>query len=237
MFKRRQRLKTNDSWAQPYPKGGSLFRIIGFKDGISLVYFDVETFADIIIAEYCLREIVQREQTLKNKIRIIQKIGTPEDLKKQAEQNKQAREILRRYSEAEYNLYGAELRLPIGTVHKEYHSLRQSSTWYLRQELVDDCAKRGGCCSRNCGCCQTRHEQAVRNKGLGHCTPSCGCCASERGFEYSAKETQSFVNDLKARLYSDSPAYAVQMAEAFFLLPSVDTGLFRTIRKLWVNKK
>ncbi|CAG8372372.1 unnamed protein product [Penicillium salamii] len=155
-------------------KGGPPVRVLNFYEGLRGVYFEAEVFADIIKAEYCLREIVQR-------------------------------------------------RLPIGTINNEYYSLRQSSTWYLRQELVNDCAKRGGCCSRNCECCQTRHERAVRNKGLGHCTPSCGCCTSERGFEYSAEEIQSFVDGLKAQLYNDNPAYTVHMAEAFFLLPPADT--------------
>ncbi|CAG8206507.1 unnamed protein product [Penicillium salamii] len=195
MFEGTERFRPNDRWGQPYrdEKGGPPVRVLNFYEGLRGVYFEAEVFADIIIAEYCLREI------------------------------QQATEILRRYSEAEYNLYAAEGRLPIGTINNEYHSLRQSSTWYLRQELVDDCAKRGGCCSRNCGCCQTRHERAVRNKGLGHCTPSCGCCTSERGFGYSAEENQSFVDGLKSQLYNDNPAYTVHMAEVFFLLPPADT--------------
>ncbi|CAG8022709.1 unnamed protein product [Penicillium salamii] len=226
MFDGTNRFKPNDTWGQPY-KGergkGSPLRTLNFYEGPRKVYFEAELFADILIAEYCLREIVQREQALKSKIMMTKKLGTCEDRHKGTEDQREAIKPLRRYSEAEYKLYVAEGKLPVGAIRISYDSLRQKRAWYLRQELVIDCARRGGCCSRNCGCCQTRHELAGRSKGLGHCTPSCGCCTNERGFEYSAAEIKSFVDDFRDQLYDDNPAYISHMAEVFFLLPSVDT--------------
>jgi hypothetical protein len=42
------------------------------------------------------------------------------------------------------------------------------------------CQMRGGCCSRNCGCC-SKERRTSRPKGrlqkhIGHCTHNCGCC-------------------------------------------------------------
>ncbi|CAG8928906.1 unnamed protein product [Penicillium salamii] len=226
LFDGTHRFKPNETWGQPY-KGkrgkGSPLRTLNFCEGARRVFLEAEFFADILIAEYCLREIVQREQTLKSKIMMKKKLGTCENRTKRTEDQREAMKLQRRYSEAEYKLYVAEGKLPAGTIRNSYDSLRQQPAWYLRQELVIDCARRGGCCSRNCGCCQTRHELAARSKGLGHCTPSCGCCTSERGFEYSAAEIKSFVDDFRNQLYDDNPAYIAHMAEVFFLLPLVDT--------------
>lgn len=112
--------------------------------------------------------------------------------------------------------------LPIGPIKTSYDALRENTTWYLRKELVEDCVKRGGCCSRSCGCCQIRHEVTERNKGIGHCTPTCGCCSSERGFEYTTEEREGFVDDFKTKLYDDNLACVIQTAEAFFLLSIVE---------------
>ncbi|KAL4908208.1 hypothetical protein BDW74DRAFT_174900 [Aspergillus multicolor] len=55
------------------------------------------------------------------------------------------------------------------------------------------CAERGGCCDRNCGCCEKPVIKYIEHliedgKGgwtsvplYGHCTAECGCCIRERG--------------------------------------------------------
>lgn len=192
------------------------------------VFFDIAVFVDIIIAEYLLREIAQQEQSLNSKVRVLRKIATDEDKDKEAQYNEELTSLLRQYGQAEYKLYLAETMLPIGPIKQSYDTLRENTTWYLRKELVDDCVKRGGCCSRSCGCCQIRHEVTGRNKGIGHCAPTCECCSSERGFEYTAEEREGFVDDFKKKLYDNNPACVIQMAEAFFLLPLVEIPQERT---------
>jgi len=76
----------------------------------------------------------------------------------------------------------------------------------------------GGCCSRNCGCCQSRYASTKRRNGIGHCTPSCGCCAIEREFEYTKDEKQKIVDEIRGKL-DDNPAYIIRMADAYFFQP------------------
>ena len=35
--------------------------------------------------------------------------------------------------------------------------IREDPTRYLRDSLVKDCISRGGCCGRDCRCCENRH--------------------------------------------------------------------------------
>jgi hypothetical protein len=182
-------------------------------------FFDIDVFVDLIIAEYRLREIIQLEQSLKTKVRALKKIAADDDEDKETQYDEELTTRLRQYSLAEYHFYLAETMIPTGPIKRSYDTLRQNPTWYLREELVEDCVKRRGCCSRNCGCCQIRHETTERSRGLGHCTPTCGCCSSERGIEHTAEERQGFVDDFKKRMYADNPACVIQMAEAFFLPP------------------
>ncbi|CDM34792.1 unnamed protein product [Penicillium roqueforti FM164] len=174
--------------------------------------FNIAVFVDIIIAEYRLREIVQQEKSLKRKVRVIEKIAADKYGDKAAQYyNQELTILLRQYSEAEYKLYLAEIMLPIGPSNG-----------------LENCMKRGGCCSRDCGCCHDRHERTERNKGIGHCTPTCDCCSRERGFNYTARERQGFVEDFKKKQYDNNPACVIQMVEAFFLLPVVGKPQVKT---------
>jgi len=49
------------------------------------------------------------------------------------------------------------------------------------KEAQHYCKMRGGCCARNCGCCQrerktNRPKTAQLKQYMGHCTRKCGCC-------------------------------------------------------------
>ena len=73
--------------------------------------------------------------------------------------------------------------------HRDRHG--RSYAWVLGQER---CAASGGCCGRDCGCCEkvlnkhlmpgrrnlAQEERAVV-KVLGHCTVECRCCIEARG--------------------------------------------------------
>lgn len=222
LFERGLRLSPNRNYGEPYIIDGKRIPrvcVLYYRRGPNALYYEIDVFVDILLAEYCLREIVQREQLLNSKIVLAERNGY-----KEAGCHDELIQLLRQYSKAEYDLYIAESRLPIGPVHESYHTLRQNPVWFLRPELVEDCKARGGCCGRACGCCQTRHERTARPKGFGHCTPSCECCISERGFEYSPEELKSFAENFKNQLRDDNPAYVVQMADVFFLLPLVTEG-------------
>ncbi|CAG8946916.1 unnamed protein product [Penicillium salamii] len=220
LFEGNLRLSPNSNYGQPDPqKDLPRICVLYYRKGPNELYYEIEVFVDILLAEYCLREIVQREQLLKSKILLAERNGN-----KAAGCHDELVQLLRQYSKAEYDLYVAESRLPVGPVHKSYHTLRQNPVWFLCPELVEDCKARGGCCGRTCGCCQTRHKRTTRPKGFGHCTPSCECCINERRFEYSPEELQSFAVDFKNQLQDDNPAYIVLMANSSFLLPLVTEG-------------
>jgi hypothetical protein len=63
----------------------------------------------------------------------------------------------------------------------------------MHQYLVQDCAGKGGCCGRDCGCCINRPADLdTRKLGVGHCTVECGCCNKARGFELTEDEKKAY---------------------------------------------
>ncbi|PWY96440.1 hypothetical protein BO94DRAFT_592154 [Aspergillus sclerotioniger CBS 115572] len=91
-----------------------------------------------------------------------------------------------------------ELERYIGAVEKTYQSMLKEEgdkpfgraikahwkrkNWQLSKRLRDDCAKRGGCCARGCGCCEKQRSE-LRPGVVGHCTFACACCEQARGEE------------------------------------------------------
>ena len=70
-------------------------------------------------------------------------------------------------------LWELEGGMPVGTLERAFRTCRNNPDWYLCRFLRQDCAGRGGCCARGCGCCD--------NKNRGHCTTACGCCIRTHG--------------------------------------------------------
>ncbi|KAL3441086.1 hypothetical protein BJX65DRAFT_316024 [Aspergillus insuetus] len=80
--------------------------------------------------------------------------------------------------------------------HDHYNRDGPSRLWESRRQ---DCAIKGGCCARDCGCCErVLYEYPLRqwqSEGKGsrlgdtmymrkvyaHCTPECGCCVITHG--------------------------------------------------------
>lgn len=71
---------------------------------------------------------------------------------------------------------------------------RSHPQWYLHKTLLKDCADKGGCCGRDCGCCQGRKLGPARQFGAGHCTTECWCCQKARGFALTDKAKQAMKN-------------------------------------------
>ena len=70
--------------------------------------------------------------------------------------------------------------------NRAYRRQRACPDWYLSASLCDDCAGRGGCCGRSCGCCERPRtvdgfEDTINTRG--HCTTACGCCLKAHGVE------------------------------------------------------
>jgi hypothetical protein len=113
-------------------------------------------------------------------------------------------------------LYEAESMLPANPLKRNHEDIRKDPKWYMRKELVSDCAGRDGCCSsRGCGCCALRATEPYE-RGVGHCTVECSCCVSSRGFEPSPKERQEMKSAMRSRLESKTPAHLLNMLNAYF---------------------
>lgn len=76
---------------------------------------------------------------------------------------------------------------PNGPVKRAIMSLRRNSKWNNSKWLRLHCAQRGGCCARECGCCQNPRA-GVKQQGTGHCTSACICCEDVRGFHIDSSE-------------------------------------------------
>lgn len=60
---------------------------------------------------------------------------------------------------------------------RPFNACRSNPAWYLCSWMRLDCASQGGCCGRECGCC----ERTYRGHPRGHCTSACGCCIRTEG--------------------------------------------------------
>lgn len=152
---------------------------------------DKPPFSYFLTKERELREIAQREISLKAGIvtpllgnEIEQGQPRSKDLQKELD-------ILnRRYWFLEQRWWKLRSEFPRGPLIRAFELWRSHPRWYMHRSLVEDCARRGGCCGRGCGCCVDRELSATRTLGVGHCTVECGCCCESRGFELSLKEKE-----------------------------------------------
>lgn len=96
-----------------------------------------------------------------------------------------------------------------GFLARGFLSWRSSPKWYMHSILVEDCKARGGCCSRDCGCCTDpeRAKTSAGPLGIGHCTLRCGCCKKSRGFEVNLDlekmMSDVFLSETKTKGLSD----------------------------------
>lgn len=118
------------------------------------------------------------------------------------------------HSQLSRKLYEMETMLP-DLVKQNYETIRKDPKWYMRKELVKDCADRGGCCGRDCGCCTLRAKHSYK-KGVGHCTVECFCCVGFRGFRPSPEEKRDILKGMTMILKCDIATHFVRMVNAYF---------------------
>lgn len=176
---------------------------------------------DIFQAEHDLRMLVQREEALERKVKALVKTASIDDKldQTQLEEIKTELQGLQpKITMHEYYLYRAEGELSpaFGSL---YTKLRLNPKWFMRPGMVSDCANRGGCCSRGCGCCE-RRLLGNREKGVGHCTTECSCCENFRGFALPDADKKYISDDLITRLNTtrgwERSSFCVVMANWYF---------------------
>lgn len=142
------------------------------------------------------RETAQREASLIDKCRqATEPITKDDDIHLQQEKdrqnldqwNKELNTLNQEYWSIERLIYIQDTRCPSRPLKRAYTSFRKKPQWYLFHWLCEDCASRGGCCGRACGCC-IQSRRVFRPNGHGHCTKFCDCCIRARGFELDEKQ-------------------------------------------------
>ncbi|KAJ5104355.1 hypothetical protein NUU61_001702 [Penicillium alfredii] len=166
-----------------------------------------------------LRETVQREESLKERVHALQKITDSEDEKEKAQLSQWQQELddlQRQYWNQMQLLAIHESSLPTD-LRRMYGSVRKKNPkWYLNSELNVDCARRGGCCGRDCGCCAKREPTANRTRGIGHCSVNCGCCSHIRGFDLTVEEMENVHQQLDKTLKGSNPNHLIAMTSGLF---------------------
>lgn len=174
-------------------KYGSFHSVQKFRTGFDGIYsmkYGITTktlgklMSEILRIEWRLRELAQREEDLKERHLSLELAASSQEDKKQLSAWLEELEAIpKEYWLLERRLYEQEALLPRGGFVRAYSSWRSNPKWYLHPDLVNDCAGKGGCCGRDCGCCEKRGQAVDRRRSAGHCTAECGCCARRRGFD------------------------------------------------------
>lgn len=177
----------------------------------------------IFAFDLTLRYYVQREEYLKQKCHELQLKEMTKGEEKQLKHYLSLLKICSRgYWCDERRLYKLESMLPAGPFRRAYDTHRSNPKWYLHPDLRNDCAGRGGCCGRQCGCCEKREPTPQRPRGVGHCTVECGCCATARGFEIQPSRTdKTWLEVMNGLVYewdiANNKAFYNRYMQAFFI--------------------
>ena len=95
---------------------------------------------------------------------------------------KELRHLNNAYWTHKKHIWLLEAGTPVSAAGRAYETRRKHiPEWYLSEWLRRDCAGRGGCCGRECGCCEKARSNRDRKWNYGHCTGACGCCMRTKG--------------------------------------------------------
>jgi hypothetical protein len=144
--------------------------------------------ADFLNIETALRETFQQDITLNEKLIKAMTENGCHDHSKSRDIREKLEASNRKYWLLERDWWAYRSGFDEGPLTRGLDLWRSHPRWYMHRVLVDDCAGRGGCCSRSCGCCLHREMSLARKLGVGHCTGECGCCIKTRGFVLNTKE-------------------------------------------------
>lgn len=110
----------------------------------------------MVYGDMSMRQIVQLEIYLQEEKKALEKSGkSGPDTKAQLDDYNGALQILNECYWTLSRMVGImESAVPAGALSRAFKSCRMNPDWYLCQWLRQDCARRGGCCGRGCGCCE-----------------------------------------------------------------------------------
>ena len=152
-------------------------------------YCCVHRALELLRVEQDLRSTVQEEQSL------IEKPATTRNWPIYNNTQAKLQALDKRYWLLERQWWKVRNSFVEGPLIRAFDLWRSHPLWYMHRVLVEDCERRGGCCSRSCGCCVNRKINKTRQLGAGHCMVACGCCHRARGFELTEKEKMGLLTD------------------------------------------
>ncbi|RHZ54837.1 uncharacterized protein CDV56_101464 [Aspergillus thermomutatus] len=116
------------------------------------------------------------------------------------------------FQELYRDLWQLQEHMPSGPLRRAFLAWRSTPDWYLCDWLRRECASRGGCCGRSCGCCEKpRDTERVLNRG--HCTPARSCCAQTHGETDDAFEEK--LDELETFFVEKDNMYARRLCRAY----------------------
>ncbi|RAK97700.1 uncharacterized protein BO80DRAFT_457952 [Aspergillus ibericus CBS 121593] len=117
------------------------------------------------------QEIIQREAFLLEECQRVDRrvLLTKDDQKQLEEWQKERYTLNQELWRAEREGYMLWQRMPKSPYQRGMATKRKHPEWYMMKSLRLDCAGRGGCCGRDCRCCE-RPRGTIRLKAFGHCT-------------------------------------------------------------------
>lgn len=135
----------------------------------------------LIETDVKLREIAQREVLLRDHYQLL--ATHPEANKVELYvYHRELLDLSEQYWRLERIYHTLEASCPSKPARRAYLSVRSKPSWHTFNDwLRRDCANRGGCCGRDCRCCE-KPPASNRMMGWGHCTSQRRSCYKERGF-------------------------------------------------------
>ncbi|OQE08367.1 hypothetical protein PENVUL_c010G04165 [Penicillium vulpinum] len=137
---------------------------------------------ELIELDITLRWILQRRIWFEQKKNHI----PPSDLHQLEANEKQIKSLNSRYWDTHREQWIKSDNICSKTARRAIRRQKKHADWYLSAVLREDCAKRGGCCGRKCGCRERSRITGGNIDGVrdqDHCTTACGCCLEVHGID------------------------------------------------------
>lgn len=108
--------------------------------------------ASLLGVETALRETFQQEIMLNEKLVEAMMENESHDHSESRNIREELDALNKEYWHLERDWWGVRSGFCEGPLTRGLDLWRSHPRWYMHRVLVDDCAGRGGCCSRSCGC-------------------------------------------------------------------------------------
>ena len=170
-----------------------------------------------------VRWVMQREAYVREKLHALRKLlklyGPDSiDVRKKHEimgYSEELKDLNLLYHAYQKRIWKLKGDVPVGVLTRAFMKCRENPDWYLSAWLRQDCAGRGGCCGRGCGCCEIAGTHREHGQARGHCITACGCCIRTRALEIRKYGGQDDMEDFPFDIVSYKSSYSKQIFRAY----------------------